>query len=224
MLRLARIGGLAKRTLHRGAWRALALLTLAARAAAAQTPTPLERAILDETNLARTAPAHYASYLERLLPWFDGDRLRYPGSSVAILTNEGADAVREAILFLRLQEPVPVLTWADGLWRASRDHAQDQGRSGGTGHVGGDGSTLDKRIDRYGRWLETAAENIDYGSATARDVVISLIVDDGVAGRGHRTNIFNTALRVMGAACGPHPHFRQLCVIDYAGGFEERAP
>jgi uncharacterized protein YkwD len=91
------------------------------------------------------------------------------------------------------------------------------------GHTGADGSTVDQRLRRHGRWLESAAENIDYGSDSARDVVISLIVDDGVAGRGHRTNIFNPALRVLGAACGPHPRYRQLCVIDYAGGFEERA-
>lgn len=198
----------------------LLLLVLTTSAARGQTPTPFELAILDETNLARTSPAQYASYLERMLPWFTSDTLRYPGSSMGIITTEGADAVREAILFLRQQEPAPALAWADGLWRAARDHAQDQGRTAATGHVGADGSTHDKRIERYGRWLETAAENIEYGSATARDVVISLIVDDAVPNRGHRKNIFATTLRVMGAACGPHATYRQMCVIDYAGGFE----
>lgn len=76
-------------------------------------------------------------------------------------------------------------------------------------------------MSRYGQWRVSAAENIDYGSSEARQVVISLIVDDGVAGRGHRKNIFDASFRVVGAACGPHQRYRQVCVIDYAGGFEE---
>jgi uncharacterized protein YkwD len=127
--------------------------------------------------------------------------------------------VREAIAFLRLQEPLPPLSWSDGLWLAARDHALDQGRTGATGHDGSDGSTMITRIARYGRWLQTAAENIEYGSEDAREVVIALIVDDGVPSRGHRTNIFAPTLRVMGVACGPHARYRRMCVINYAGGF-----
>lgn len=188
--------------------------------AAAQSPSEMERALLIETNLARTNPAAYAAHLEELLPLFDGYVIRRPGSNVGLRTNEGPAAVREAIRFLRQQQPLPAMTWADGIWRAARDHVRDQGPSGATGHDGRDGSDMDQRIRRYGRWLTTAAENIDYGSETAREVLISLIVDDGVASRGHRSNIFNPALRVMGGACGPHSRYRQMCVIDYAGGFQ----
>jgi uncharacterized protein YkwD len=198
----------------------LALLFALSSRVHAQSPTAMERALLTETNLARTNPAAYASHLEALLPLFDGDVIRRPGSNVGLRTNEGPTAVREAIRFLRQQQPLPPMTWADGIWRAARDHVRDQGPSGATGHDGRDGSNMDQRIRRYGTWLTTAAENIDYGSETARDVLISLIVDDGVPSRGHRTNIFNAALRVMGGACGPHSRYRQMCVIDYAGGFQ----
>lgn len=201
--------------------RALAFLFLvAAQSTTAQSPSEMERALLAETNLARTNPSAYAAHLEALLPLFDGDVIRRPGSNVGLRTNEGPAAVREAIRFLRQQQPLPAMTWADGIWRAARDHVRDQGPSGATGHDGRDGSNMDQRMRRYGTWLTTAAENIDYGSETARDVLISLIVDDGVASRGHRTNIFNPALRVMGAGCGPHSRYRQMCVIDYAGGFQ----
>jgi uncharacterized protein YkwD len=185
----------------------------------AQRPSALERALLDETNRARTTPAAYAEHLEEMLSWFEGTMLVIPNQSVRMRTVEGATAVREAIAFLKKQPPRLPMTWSDGLWRAARDHAADQGLAGTTGHDGTDGSSPANRMERHGRWLEVAAENIDYGSATARETIISLIVDDGVLGRGHRTTIFSEALRTMGAACGAHPQYRRMCVIDYAGGF-----
>ncbi len=197
-----------------------AALILISRVVAAQAPSEMDRALLTETNLARTNPAAYAAHLEALLPLFDGDVIRRPGSNIGLRTDEGPTAVREAINFLRQQQPLPPMTWADGMWRAARDHVLDQGPSGATGHAGRDGSDMSQRISRYGSWLTTAAENIDYGSESARDVLISLIVDDGVPSRGHRANIFHTALRVMGGACGPHARYREMCVIDYAGGFQ----
>ena len=197
---------------------------LTAAPLAAQSPSQLELGVFEETNLARTNPAAYAEYLEPMLRWFDGDVIRRPGSDFGIRTREGRAAVREAIRFLRRREPVPPLRWSTGLWQAARDHARDQGAAGATGHGGSDGSTMERRMNRYGQWRGSAAENIEYGSDEARMVVISLIVDDGVAGRGHRNNIFDPMLGVAGVGCGPHRVSRHVCVIDYAGRFEDREP
>jgi len=41
-----------------------------------------------------------------------------------------------------------------------------------------------------------------------------LIVDDGVADRGHRTLVYSPELRYAGVSCGPHPIYRTVCVID----------
>jgi len=198
------------------------LLPLAALVAvAAQSPSALERAVLEETNLARTNPSAYADHLEPMLDWFHGNVMFRPGSNVRIRTVEGARAVREAIAFLKRATPVPPLTWSRGLARAARDHARDQGPAGATGHGGSDGSTMEQRMERYGQWQLVAAENIDYGAAEARQVVISLIVDDGVSSRGHRKTIFDATLQVAGVGCGPHRTYRTMCVVDYAGAFNE---
>lgn len=199
----------------------MSLLLVALVAVATQSPSGLERAVLEETNLARTDPSAYADHLEPMLDWFRGDVMFRPGSDVGIRTEEGRRAVREAIDFLRQVQPAPPLSWSTGLWRAARDHARDQGVSGATGHRGSDDSTSDQRMNRYGRWRLAAAENIDYGSDEARHVVISLIVDDGVSNRGHRRTIFDATLRVAGVGCGPHLRYRTVCVIDYAAAFDE---
>lgn len=195
--------------------------TLLGSPLASQSPSQLERSVLEQTNRARANPSAYADYLELLLERFEGKLMYWPGSSIGIRTAEGPAAVREAIIFLRAQTPAPALEWSRGLWRAARDHARDLGASGAMGHEGSDGSTMDERMSRYGEWLGTAAENIDFGNDDPRHVVLSLIIDDGVPNRGHRATIFNASLRVAGVGCGPHPRYRHVCVIDYAGGYEE---
>ncbi len=201
---------------------ALAFAPPAAGAAAAQDgpPAGIELEIVAEHNLARTNPAGYAGFLRAMLTQFEGTLRRQPGQ-VAIRTQEGAAAVQEAIAFLERQAPIGSLAASAGLTRAARDHARDQGSRGATGHDGADGSSPFARMQRYGSWAGSAAENIAYGSAGAREVVMQLIIDDGVGSRGHRRNIFNPAFAVAGAACAPHAQYRVVCVIDYAQAFTD---
>lgn len=77
---------------------------------------------------------------------------------------------------------------------------------------------MEGRIGRQVKWTGSIGENIAYGPNDGRDVVLRLIVDDGVPGRGHRANIFSPDFRLAGVACGPHPALRTVCVIDFAGG------
>lgn len=176
--------------------------------------------MVDETNFARTKPAEYVALLQDWAQSFDGKRVRRKGETT-LLTQEGVSAVQEAIAFVQRQVPLPPLDTAQGLHLAAADHCADQGPKGATGHDGSDGSSSDTRVARHGQWLKTMGENISYGSQTGRDVVLSLIVDDGVPGRGHRTNIFSPEFAVVGVGCGSHRGYRVMCVMDYAGGFAD---
>src|SRR5436853_318136 len=48
----------------------------------------IEREVLIELNAVRSNPSAYAAHLQALLPYFNGNLLRRPGSAVAIRTRE----------------------------------------------------------------------------------------------------------------------------------------
>jgi uncharacterized protein YkwD len=65
-------------------------------------------------------------------------------------------------------------------------------------------------------------ENISYGKSSARDVVLALIIDDGLPARKHRQNIFNPSFNYAGAAFSRNARFGTMCSMDFAGGYAER--
>jgi uncharacterized protein YkwD len=196
---------------------ALALILSVTSLAQGQTsvaPTTGEHvsaaAIIRELNLARQKPAIYAGFVGQL-------RVNH-----SLRTGPGAPALDEAIRFLRTVHPQPPFSLSPGLCQAAADHCRDQ-VGGLIGHNGSDRSSPDSRINRYGRWQGGWAENIAYGQRNARAIVLALIIDDGVRGRGHRKNIFNAIYNVAGAAYGPHARFGSICGIDFAGAYVESA-
>jgi uncharacterized protein YkwD len=175
-----------------------------------------ERAVLEELNLARTRPSEYASYVEDHKRNFKGPLVVVIDGRKPTRTLEGIAAVDEAIAFLKKVNPVPALSASRPLTLSARDHVKDIGPRGITGHAGSDGSQPIDRIGRYSRPRTTSGEVITFGSVTARSIVVQLIVDDGVAGRDHRRNLFEPAFRLAGIAIAPHRTYEQVCVVDLA--------
>jgi uncharacterized protein YkwD len=164
-------------------------------------------AVIREINLARENPGLYATFA---------------AESRSFHMIERGRAVDEAVRFLKKARPLPSLTLSTGMSHAAADHCAEQ-VEGQLGHDGNDRSSPGDRISRYGIWSATWGENISYGQKTARGIVLTLIIDDGVRSRGHRKNIFNPKFNYAGAAFGPHARYRTVCSIDFAGGYAERA-
>ena len=182
-----------------------------------------ERDLLNEINQARANPQLYATYLESLKPQFKGKEYTPPGQN-PLLTEEGWNAVDDAIRFLKALKPLPPLMTSPGLSQAAFTHVKDQGSSGGTGHRSGNSYMIEDRVKPYGRWEGAIGENICYGNYSARERLLTWLIDDGVASRGHRRRLLGTEYQVAGISCGSHPQYSAMCVLTLAGGFSEFNP
>jgi|GEM_PF-290042 len=176
-----------------------------------------EQDLLDEINQARAHPAVYASYLEALKPMFNSKTYTRPGHG-ALTTEEGWTAVAEAISFLRDAKPQGPLSPSIGLRLAAETVCQDQSGTGATGHRNG-GGLVEDRAKPFGAWQGGIGESLSYGDDSARERVLTWLIDDGVASRGHRKRMLSGDYKVAGIACSSHPEFGKMCALTLAGGF-----
>ncbi|MEL6814043.1 MAG: CAP domain-containing protein [Cyanobacteria bacterium J06598_3] len=176
----------------------------------------VEQNLVVEHNRVRQNPQSYIPTLEAYLRTMDsqGNIPNGCGQNCTLLTQEGRPAVEEAIAFLRNQSAVGPVTLSSGATQAAQSHARDQS-DGTIGHTGSDGSGPSQRLERFGVENFGSGENIAYGPQTAQSVLMSLIIDDGVSDRGHRTNIFSPNWNQIGVGCGAHATIRTVCVMNY---------
>ncbi|WGK69756.1 CAP domain-containing protein [Candidatus Haliotispira prima] len=182
-----------------------------------------EKDVILAQNAVRSNPRKFAElYVREVQSYYSGSLLEYPGE-IRIQTREGRRAADELYRELQRQKPLPLLQPSRGMSQAAADHGADQARSGDTGHRGRDGSQPFDRINRHGKWGKTAGENISYGDGTGLRIILQLMIDDGVASRGHRVNILNKDFRIVGVAIDRHPQYGHSCTITYAGSYRERS-
>ena len=165
-----------------------------------------EQAVIDEINFARTKPKEYVT--QRLSPSVL-DVSRKSDSYIA--------ALDELVDRMNRMDPVPSLTPATGLTKCAAEWVKISGPEGYVGHE----KTISNRFKKYCSYA-SLAENCSYGYSTGKDIVIALLVDDGVDDRGHRNNILNPAYKNVGAAIGPHKKYGTMCCIDFAYGYQEK--
>ena len=133
---------------------------------------------------------------------------------------EGDNVFKEAIQFLKSLPPLKPLQWDENLCRSAQEHVDDIGPKGLLLYQSSDGTEPEDRISKYGNYVESLGENIDFGPNDAMGVIISLTLDDGEEERPHRENLFKQDYQKVGIACGPHKTEFQMCVMDFAFDFQ----
>ena len=133
---------------------------------------------------------------------------------------EGDNVFKEAIQFLKSLPPLKPLQWDPNLARSAQEHVDDIGPKGLLLYQSSDGTEPEDRISKYGNYVDSLGENIDFGPNDAMGVIISLTLDDGEEERPHRENLFKQDYQKVGIACGPHKTEFQMCVMDFSFDFQ----
>ncbi|HKK62974.1 MAG TPA: CAP domain-containing protein [Bacteroidales bacterium] len=105
----------------------------------------------------------------------------------------------------------------EDLTSIAQGHANYSERTGHVGH-----KNFNKRFEPLmGNPYSNVGENCSYGYPNAVDIVVTLLIDDGVKNLGHRKNTLKPGFNSVGVAIRGHKQFRYNCVIDF--GIKDRS-
>ena len=178
------------------------------------------RTIFNLINKFRANPKELARHLERLKKYLDtSTNILSEPDKIQIQMVEGEEVFNEAINYLKSLRPLEPLQWEDALAASAQEHVDDIGPKGLLLYQSSDGTEPEDRITKYGNYIESLGENIDFGPNDEIGVIVSLTLDDGEEERPHRDNLFKNDYKKIGIACGPHQTEFQMCVMDLAYDF-----
>jgi uncharacterized protein YkwD len=181
--------------------------------------------VLDEINRVRHNPQKYADEMEEELSnAFDESEtnMSLPDGTV-VETLEGELALRDCLKDLRQIQPLPALVFSEQVSRCCETHRKDLELNDFFSHLGTDGSTPESRLSREGEYREQCGENLGFALRTPKELIYSMLIDDGSSERGHRSNILNMDFHYLGVAFGPHPSAEHAFVLVFVDSFSAKS-
>ena len=175
----------------------------------------LAEEIFQEHNNLRKDAKSYIEKLTKAENYYKDKIFRHP-NEIPIETYEGVEGIKNAIEFLKNQEPVKELIYSEPLSKSALDHANDIGRQGLHNHEGSNDSLLSDRIEKYTEWDGAIAESLQFCYKIAENIIMSLIIDDGSNEKHQRENLFSEEFQYIGIGCAKHKTFKLCTVINYA--------
>lgn len=180
-----------------------------------ETCSRIKREVIAESNRIRTNPKAYIPILEEYLKNFDGNLLKLPGKNELLETEEGPRAYKEAIEFLKNQKPINIIEFDEEASKVAEEYAKFLSNS--KEDQVEDETQIEQRVEKYIDYDYAISESIDFGGSTGVEVIVNLLVDDGVKDRIHRDNLFSNKFEYYGVAVFEHKDYDFCTVIDYFG-------
>ncbi len=184
-------------------WESAFSLTELNEANTAQTVSYLnqdEKELLQLINLVRLYPQQFRD--EVYLPYLKENSISRNSYTQSLLVT--LSQMRAQVAY----KPHAVLT------QIAEAQARYLGQSGKATHNNARGQSPAERI-RERISSEITAENIDLGRDQPLDILMSLLIDDGIIGTGHRVNLLHQELTHIGIAIGSHKKYGTVCVQDF---------
>ena len=181
----------------------------------------IEEEIFNEHNKLRKNPKIYIQKLEKSLNFYQNNILSKE-NEIPIPTYEGINAVKNAINFLRNQEPVQELIYSKEMSLSCKDLVNDIGPKGLVTHEGTEIKNIYNRLEKYCDWDGVIAENLDFGFKIPENIIMNMIIDDGDENRYQRKNLFYPDFKYVGIGVGPHRDYGICVAIEYAYNIREK--
>ena len=156
----------------------------------------VEKDVVLHTNLVRMYPLKYLKVVVK--PW------DYPKRYASL--DKSNEYYQGLVRELRSRSALDPLKPSAELKASASCFASAQGQTSRTGH--------DR--SRTGCPELNTGENCDYGMRTGRDIVMHLLVDEGVPSLAHRENILNPSYRTIGVGHAPHRRYGKMTVQEFS--------
>jgi hypothetical protein len=164
-------------------------------AASAAYMTAVEREVIYILNLVRMYPRQFANTVLKKYPQKMGSNYLYNSTYYITLLDT----------LLKIDSS-NLLRPDKKCFLSAATHAFTSGKKGTVGHERL--NTADKNKEYYN------GECIDYGASTGLDIVLSLLIDEGVPSLGHRS-ICLSGYTAIGVAIRDHNTYRHNSVLDF---------
>lgn len=154
-----------------------------------------ERGLIYILNLARMNPSLFANTVIKKYPEKSGK---------GYLVN--TDYYKSLLDTMRKMKPVNLLQPDSLCYTSAFCHAVSSGNAAYTGH--------NRQSDECREKWYFNGECCDYGNEQPLDIVLSLLIDNGVPSLGHRWICLNSYKRI-GVSIQPHKGYRYNAVLDF---------
>ncbi len=158
--------------------------------------TKAEKEVIYILNLIHFDPAFFANTVLKKYPAVSGKDY---------LTND-TYYYKSLIKTLLKLKPLPLFSPNEACYKSAQCHAYSSGKNGYAGHERQ--TQACKAIENY------YGECCDYGNSDPLEIVLSLLIDEGVPSLGHRALLLNSYNKI-GVSIQPHKLYGFTAVVDF---------